>query len=488
MIAAPTADAALRGALAVELATLLLTLLMQHQLVLLAASMHQVDIHMLDGPFGATLFAGKIAHVAHELPHRLTGRLIGLATCGKRRIVGGTLDRALQLHSGKHPLAGKIGRVDVHQQRGVGVVTVAGEIAHAVGYHAALLARGGNHLAARAHAEGVHAAPTGQMLDQLVLGSAERRMHRGLTPLRLVDHALGMLDAHADAERLAFHDEALLMYHFESVPRRMPASQNHLPHLARELLAVFDLAQASLGNLSFAHHKTRKLHTEMNLAAQGNDFLAHGLDYARQIVRAQVRVRLPQNLVGGTGVHEPMEHVGRQLVFKVGGQLAIRESPGAAFAELDVGARVELGQDNELVHILGTAINVVALLHQHGLKAASCQVKSAKQSGRAGSHHKRGHGRRLAAGDLKRLVAVMDLLHMQAGGRLFEQTLLMPGGKFQAQGDHRMDVLFLAGVDAALHHLHGHEVRLRNRQGLCGGTFNAVGTLRQKRVEGQGQI
>ena len=93
-----------------------------------------------------------------------------------RNAVRRLLDFALQMHPGQHIVAAEIGGVDVHQHGRVGVFTRTRIAAHAVGDDAAFLACRGHHFPAGAHAEGVHAAPCGQMNGKLVLGGAEGRV------------------------------------------------------------------------------------------------------------------------------------------------------------------------------------------------------------------------------------------------------------------------------------------------------------------------
>ena len=52
-------------------------------------------------------------------------------------------------------------------------------------------------------------------------------MIRETTVLRLVDHALRMLDAHAHRERFTFHEQAFFLQQRKRVARRMTAGQDN---------------------------------------------------------------------------------------------------------------------------------------------------------------------------------------------------------------------------------------------------------------------
>ncbi len=73
------------------------------------------------------------------------------------------LDAALPNKSCQRMVIAEILRAHADKQRTVGIPTVTGVIAHAVDTQAVRLARRGNHLAARAHAEGVYAASVRRM-------------------------------------------------------------------------------------------------------------------------------------------------------------------------------------------------------------------------------------------------------------------------------------------------------------------------------------
>ena len=77
-------------------------------------------------------------------------------------------------------------------------------VAHAVGAEQARLGHRSHDLTTRAHAEAVHGrAVRAAPLDERVVGGPEARRERGIAAVAAaVDQLLGMLDAHAELERL----------------------------------------------------------------------------------------------------------------------------------------------------------------------------------------------------------------------------------------------------------------------------------------------
>src|SRR5690606_26475407 len=111
-----------------------------------------------------------------EIAHQLSGSNV-VATA---QLVSARLPEALKSHAvertdGAFRLAvlAIVLRRDAHHDASVGIALVARILAHAVGDHAVGLGRGGDHGAARAHAEAVHRAPIAGMVHQLVVGRAQ---------------------------------------------------------------------------------------------------------------------------------------------------------------------------------------------------------------------------------------------------------------------------------------------------------------------------
>ena len=126
-------------------------------------------------------------------------------------------------------------RRDADHDAGIGVALVARILAHAVGHHALRLRGGGHHGAAGTHAEAVDRAAVLRVVHQLVVGRAEDRVAGVGAEARAVDHALRMLDAEADRERLGLHEHAAPVQHLEGVARAVAEREHHV--VGAQLLA-----------------------------------------------------------------------------------------------------------------------------------------------------------------------------------------------------------------------------------------------------------
>ena len=174
-------------------------------------------------------------------------------------------------------------------------------------------------------------------------------------------------------------------------------------------------------------------------------------------------LRLPEYLLGRACVHEPPQHVRRERVLDVRGELAVRERAGPALAELDVRLRVEVAAGLERGHRRQALVHVAAALEHERTQPRARQVERAEQPGRARTHHDRA---RLAAGlaargarrHPQRLVGRVaahlrpdDRPRAPARARRGERALLLGGfGQLHAERRHEVHVALLARVHAAL--------------------------------------
>ena len=162
------------------------------------------------------------------------------------RLVGGQhigAKRFAQRLDERRRIARKVARLDAHHQARIGVAFVAAVLAHTVGHHAARLAGGRDHSAAGAHAKAVDGAAVRCVVHQLVIGRAQQRVAGVAAPARAVDHALRVLDAHPNRERLGHHVDAAPVQRLEGVARRVAERQHGVARrqlVAFAVLKVFD--------------------------------------------------------------------------------------------------------------------------------------------------------------------------------------------------------------------------------------------------------
>ena len=76
-------------------------------------------------------------------------------------------------------------------------------------------------------------------MHELVFGSTQQRMARGITPAGVVDQRLGMLDPNPNREGLALHGDTGPVEHREGVASGMTGSQNHLTAIKAAAIGQF---------------------------------------------------------------------------------------------------------------------------------------------------------------------------------------------------------------------------------------------------------
>ena len=313
-----------------------------------------------------------------KILHPLRGGAV-IAAAGEER---GALPFALERDAHQRPFAAEIGRLHVDKQRGVGVFAVAREAAHAVGDDSARLARRGDHLAARAHAERVRAASVFEMLAQAVIGRAERRVLREAAVLRGVDKRLRMLHARADRKRLGDHRNAERVQHFKRVPRAVADGEN-------EALAGDFVLRAGEGTgfgrakRALRDDQARQLRFKPRFAAEGDDLVADADDGFRQLVRADVGACFPEDLLRCARGDERLEHGAAAGILDAAVELAVGEHARAALAELHVALLVERAARAEGCDVALTRVGLSAAFEQNRAESRARKPQGCKQPGRA---------------------------------------------------------------------------------------------------------
>jgi hypothetical protein len=176
-----------------------------------------------------------------------------------------------------------VGRRDTNHDGGVGVAFVARILAHAVGDHAARLGGGGDHGAARAHAEAVGGTAVAAVVHQLVVGGTEQRVAGKFAEARAVDQGLRMFDAHTDRKRLGLDMHAALLQHAEAVAGAVADRQYNVAGGNGFAIRQAQRAQLAVCNLDILDART-----EADFAAQRLDLGAHRLDHGHQLEGADV--------------------------------------------------------------------------------------------------------------------------------------------------------------------------------------------------------
>ena len=275
-------------------------------------------------------------------------------------------------------LAAEILRPDAHEQRAVGVYAVAGVIAHAVGDDAVGFAGRGDDRAARAHAERVDAAAARQVQRQLVIRRAKRRMARRRAVLRGVDEALRMLNARADGEGLLHQRDAARKQRLKRVAGAVADSEDD--GFGGQFLFALCVLIANGGDMAVRMQYARQPRAEAHLAAQLENPHAHGLDHAAELIRADVRLGVNENVVRCAEAHKCAQNVLAARVFRARVELAVGKRARAALAELHVGGRGKGFRAARPVgvHIAGAGIHVLAAFQHDGACARFGQRQCGK--------------------------------------------------------------------------------------------------------------
>ena len=108
----------------------------------------------------------------------------------------------------------------------------------------------------------------------------------------------------------------------------------------------------------------------MYLAARGEDGFAHGLDYGRQAVGADVGMCVDQDVVLCPVPVEDAQYLVDGSAFLAAGiQLAVGVSPGTAFAEAIVRVGVDDAFAVDCRHVAAAAVNILASLENYRFEA-----------------------------------------------------------------------------------------------------------------------
>ena len=146
---------------------------------------------------------------------------------------------------------------------------------------------------------------------------------------------------------------------------------------------------------------------EADVAAQRLQLPAQADQQGLEVVGAHMGLGLPEDALRRAVAHQGLQDEAVAHVPGAGVQFAVREGPGPALPELDVGGGVQRSGVPEALHVPPPALHVPAPLQEDGPRAAPGQGQGAEQSPRPRSHH---HRRRYRRGNRPRQ-AVGGLLH-----------------------------------------------------------------------------
>ena len=209
----------------------------------------------------------------------------------------------------------------------------------------------------------------------------------------------------------------------------------------------------------------------MHLAAKAKDFLAHGLDNAHQLVRADMRLGIHQDLLRRAEAHERAQDVLAARVLGAGVQLAVGERACAALAELDVGGRLECGLAVFPVrlHVARARVHVLTAFEHDGACAGLRQRQRGEQAGRTETHDdgpEGGHSAQLRDGRRRIGDGEPALAGRKAGA---DALFILRIPERHVKGDDKADVVLLSRVDALFADFAAGKLSLRAAELLAGG-------------------
>ncbi len=149
----------------------------------------------------------------------------------------------------------------------------------------------------------------------------------------------------------------------------------------------FDDVDNPLPEVAKLLHAKETCGVDKNLAARFLDLAAQGAHDVHEQVGADVRLRLPEDLLGRARVHEPAQHVARERVLDVRRELAVRERAGAALAEAVVAFAIHLLGLRDAGKGFLAFTHVLSTFQDDGAIAQFDESQGGKESARSLSHH-----------------------------------------------------------------------------------------------------
>ena len=126
---------------------------------------------------------------------------------------------------------------------------------------------------------------------------------------------------------------------------------------------------------------------EVVFAALGDDEIADVLDDDRQLVGADVRVRVDEDILGSAELHQLVQHLAQ--VAPLGGtriELAVGEGACASLAVAVVGIGIDDAVARELRHVELAFVDVLAALQDDRPQAERQELERREHAGGTGSH------------------------------------------------------------------------------------------------------
>ena len=191
-----------------------------------------------------------------------------------------------------------------------------------------------------------------------------------------------MLDPHADREGLGLDMNAAIVQGLEGVARAVAQGHDHVGRGHVVTAGDMEALQPARTIRADLDIEVLDLVSPAILAAQALDERPHLLDHVHQSEGADMRVGLGQDLLGRAGLDELLQNLASQeaRVLDLAVELAVREGPRPALAELHVGLGIQLPAPPQAPGVLSPLAHDLAAVDDDGLEAHLSQDQTGEQS------------------------------------------------------------------------------------------------------------
>ena len=204
-----------------------------------------------------------------------------------------------------------------------------------------------------------------------------------------------MLDARADGEGLLHERDAARQKRFERIAGAVADGEHD--GFGGQLVPALRVFIANGGDAAVPVQHLRQARAETHFAAQFENPHAHGLDHAAELVRADVRLCVDQDVMRRAEAHEGAQDVLAARILRAGVELSVGKRACAALAELHVGSggkRLRAARPVS-ANVAGARIDVLTAFEHDGARARFGQRQRGKQTGGAETDDDRANGGRV---------------------------------------------------------------------------------------------
>ena len=224
------------------------------------------------------------------------------------------------------------------------------------------------------------------MDGQLVVGGRQGRVRGQGAVLGFIEPPLGVFDADAHGEGLAFHGDSGVQQHLEGIPGAVAHGQDQRAAPAGADASV--LFPGDGGEAAAGAGNAGQAAAELHAAAQCFNAAAQRLHHRHQYVGPNVGFGVQQDVVPGAGLVKLLQDPANAGITDAGIQFAVGESAGAALPKLDVAGGIQPAGFPKGFHFAPAGFSVLAPFQHNGPEAGFRQHQRGKYAaGAEPGHH-----------------------------------------------------------------------------------------------------